>query len=101
MVDDMTVFIADLVLLVITARLVVIAPRAITSASTRRFAIAITATAVANLVVLFTSHNRPTQLISLLTSFGLAGVLYYWAATLRAKRQFPTDSSDGHDKLEP
>jgi uncharacterized membrane protein len=96
----MTLFIAALVLLVITARLVVFAPRAITSTSVRRFGIAIIATAVANLFVLFTSHNRPTQLVSLLTSFGLAGVLYYWAAALRAKRQLPTDSSDGHDKPE-
>jgi uncharacterized membrane protein len=86
MVDDVTVFIVDLVLLAIAARLVVIAPRAITSTSARRFGMAISAIAVANLVVLFASHSRPTQFVSLLTSFGLAGVLYYWAATLRAKR---------------
>jgi hypothetical protein len=92
-------FLVALVLLVIAARLAVVAPRVILGPSTKGFAAAIIPTAVANIAVLLTSQDHPTQLVSVLTSFGLVWALHYWAATLRTRRQRkPPNNHDGHDR---
>jgi len=88
------------VLLAVATILVVVAPRAVTSVRAgARLAAGVIATAALNIVVLATTHDRPTQVLCSVTSGLLIGTLYRWSFTLRRKAE--QKRSDGGGRSGP